>query len=89
MANRVYLTEIPRNPLSSLQNVRVLGNAETFPEDAVDGFGRIYQPATKTIKLNYPGSDSSGARYLDYCDSVTFWNSSPSGGFSFGSMVSS
>jgi len=66
VVNRIYLTDIPRNPFNNLQDITVLGNNEAFPQDAVDGYGWIYQPATKTIKVNWPGSDSGGIRYLDY-----------------------
>lgn len=66
VVNRVYLAKIPKNPFNNLRNIRMIGNNEAFPEDAVDGYAWIYQAATKTIRLNWPGSDSSGLRYFDY-----------------------
>ncbi|MBL7187632.1 MAG: prepilin-type N-terminal cleavage/methylation domain-containing protein [Phycisphaerae bacterium] len=64
--NRTYLARIPKNPFNNLRNIRMIGNNEAFPPDAVDGYAWIYQAATKTIRLNWPGSDSSGVRYFDY-----------------------
>jgi prepilin-type N-terminal cleavage/methylation domain-containing protein len=63
-----YLSERPENPFSSISAIRVFGNDETFPEApvSIDTFGWFYQPATKTFKLNWPGTDSSGKTYFDY-----------------------
>ncbi len=66
VVNRIYLAKMPKNPFNNLQNIRMIGNNEAFPQDAVDGWGWVYQAATKTIKLNWSGSDSSGLRYFDY-----------------------
>jgi len=66
VVNRIYLAKIPKNPFNNLQNIRMIGNNEAFPPDAVDGYAWVYQAATKTIRLNWPGSDSSGLRYFDY-----------------------
>ncbi len=66
VVNGTYLAKIPKNPFNNLRNIRVIGNNEAFPPDAVDGYAWIYQAATKTIRLNWPGSDSSGVRYFDY-----------------------
>jgi len=66
VVNRIYLAKIPKNPFNNLLNIRMIGNSENFPQDAVDGYGWIYQAATKTIRFNWPGSDSSGVRYFDY-----------------------
>lgn len=65
-ANQDYLAKMPKNPFNNLQNIRTIGNNEDFPADAVDGYGWVYQAATKTIRLNWPGVDSSGLRYFDY-----------------------
>jgi general secretion pathway protein G len=61
-----YLLKIPKNPFSNRQNIRMIGNSETFPQNPIDGYGWIYQAATKTIRLNWPGSDPVGIRYFDY-----------------------
>lgn len=64
--NKEYLAKIPKNPFNNLQNIRMIGNSEAFPAAAIDGYGWVYQAATKTIRLNWPGVDSSGLRYFDY-----------------------
>ncbi len=63
-----YLSERPENPFSNISAIKVFGNNETFPESPVmvDTFGWLYQPATKTFKLNWPGTDSAGKTYFDY-----------------------
>lgn len=61
-----YLIKIPRNPFNNLQNIKMIGNSEAFPGAAIEGYGWVYQAATKTIRLNWPGVDSSGLPYFDY-----------------------
>ena len=61
-----YLLKIPKNPFNNRQNIRMIGNSEAFPQNPIDGYGWIYQAATKTIRLNWPGSDPDGIRYFDY-----------------------
>lgn len=55
-----YIRRMPKNPFNDLQNVKMIGNNETFPGSAVEGYGWIYQPATKTIRINYDGIDEQG-----------------------------
>ncbi len=64
--NQDYLAKVPENPFNNLQSIRMIGNSESFPSGAVDGYGWVYQAATKTIRLNWPGADSSGLRYFEY-----------------------
>ncbi len=66
VVNETYLARVPKNPFNNLRSIRMLGNAESFPGAATEGYGWIYQAATKTIRLNWPGADSSGLRYFDY-----------------------
>ena len=66
VVDQTYMANIPKNPFNDLRNIRMIENAEAFPAEAVDGFAWIYKPATKTIRLNWPGSDSSGLLYFDY-----------------------
>ena len=66
VVDETYMAKIPKNPFNDLRNIRMVGNAEAFPAEPVDGFAWIYKPATKTIKLNWPGSDSHGLAYFDY-----------------------
>ena len=66
VVGRVYLVKIPKNPFNNLRNIKMIGNNEAFPQDAVGGYAWVYQAATKTIRLNWPGSDLHGLRYFDY-----------------------
>ena len=61
-----YLMKIPKNPFNDLDTIQIIGNSGTFPANAGGGFGWSYQPATKTIRLDWPGADNSGIRYYDY-----------------------
>ncbi|MCJ7776730.1 MAG: prepilin-type N-terminal cleavage/methylation domain-containing protein [Sedimentisphaerales bacterium] len=63
-----YLPEIPTNPFNGKVVVKMIGNSETFPTQPISTnlYGWIYKPATKTIKLNWPGIDSAGVAYFDY-----------------------
>jgi general secretion pathway protein G len=61
-----YLKKMPKNPFNELQNVSMVGNSETFPANPVAGCGWVYQPATKTIRLSWPGSDADGIAYYNY-----------------------
>jgi type II secretory pathway pseudopilin PulG len=61
-----YLRAMPRNPFNNLNTMRVLGNGEAFPVDATGDFGWIYQPASRTVRLDWPGEDDKGIRYYDY-----------------------
>lgn len=61
-----YLTEMPKNPFNDSKTVMMLGNTETFPSDPTGTFGWIYKPATKKIRLDWPGTDKDGIQYYDY-----------------------
>jgi prepilin-type N-terminal cleavage/methylation domain-containing protein len=61
-----YLSEMPENPFNTRQDVKMIGNSEAFPGDPSGGFGWVYQPATKTIRLDWPGTDKNAIRYFDY-----------------------
>lgn len=61
-----YLQKMPENPFNKLDTMNVIGNDETFPAEATGDYGWIYQPATKTIRLDWPGTDENGLRYYDY-----------------------
>jgi len=60
------LLQIPGNPFNDLRRVRIIGNEEAFPGEATGHDGWIYQPATKTIRVDWPGTDPHGVRYFDY-----------------------
>ncbi len=61
-----YLRKIPANSFNNESGVQILGGSENFPEYATGNYGWIYQPATKTIRLDWPGTDSAGVAYYDY-----------------------
>lgn len=61
-----YLRVIPTNPFNNKNSIKVLGPNQSFPKSADGNFGWIYKPATKVIKLDWPGTDKYGVRYYDY-----------------------
>jgi prepilin-type N-terminal cleavage/methylation domain-containing protein len=61
-----YLLEIPENPFNGSSDMTVLANSESFPVDAPGDTGWIYKPATRDIRVNWPGTDTKGMRYYDY-----------------------
>jgi prepilin-type N-terminal cleavage/methylation domain-containing protein len=61
-----YLPKLPDNPFNGLNDMTVLGNSDTFPADAPGDTGWIYKPATREVRLNWPGTDRDGVRYYDY-----------------------
>ena len=61
-----YLHTFPENPFNGSVDFDVIADDETFPTEPTGDFGWVYQPATKTIKLNSPGTDSDDVAYFDY-----------------------
>lgn len=61
-----YLLDIPENPFNNLDTINVIGNTEAFPASATGRFGWAYQPATKTIRLDWPGEGMDGIAYFEY-----------------------
>ena len=66
VASGNYLKKMPKNPFNDLQNIAMVGNSETFPASPVAGCGWVYQPATKTIRLSWSGTDADGIAYYSY-----------------------
>ena len=66
--NGNYLSKTPVNPFSGETVINMVDNDEDFPTEPLvtSLYGWIYQPATKTIKLNWPGTDSEGISYFSY-----------------------
>jgi prepilin-type N-terminal cleavage/methylation domain-containing protein len=60
------LRRMPQNPFNNLGTLLVLQNNEEFPAQATGAYGWIYHPASKTIRLDWPGTDEQGMRYFDY-----------------------
>jgi type II secretion system protein G len=68
-ASQKYLPKIPENPFNNKNRPAVIANTGTITQDMVvspQAIGWIYQPATKTVKLNKAGTDSTGGKYFDY-----------------------
>jgi prepilin-type N-terminal cleavage/methylation domain-containing protein len=67
LTNTHYIRTIPKNPFNGLATISCLGNNADFPANGGTGaYGYLYKPATKTIKLDAPGTDSKGMKYSDY-----------------------
>lgn len=68
ITNNAYLSAMPKNLFNDIATVKVLTNAEAFPVAPIltDMYGWIYKPSTKTVKLNWAGTDSNGTAYMDY-----------------------
>jgi len=66
--NSNYLSKMPANPFSGKTVIKMVYNDEDFPAEPLvtSLYGWIYQPSTKTVKLNWPGTDSDGVAYFDY-----------------------
>ena len=61
-----YVRRIPENPFNDDSVATIIANGDSFPAAADGSTGWIYQPATKNIRLNYPGTDSEGVKYFEY-----------------------
>jgi prepilin-type N-terminal cleavage/methylation domain-containing protein len=61
-----YLKTLPKNPFNDKVPVRMIANDVPFPSEPTGQYGWVYQPQTKTIKLDWPGTDKNGVRYYDY-----------------------
>lgn len=56
--------ETPANPFNGLSTIGPVPGQ--FSAEATGQYGYLYQPTTKTIRLDWPGTDSDGVRYFDY-----------------------
>ena len=63
-----YLSEIPENPLNGYSAFYIVPSTGTITDGMAVGSaqGWVYQPSTKTIKINLTGTDSQGNNYFDY-----------------------
>ena len=62
-----YLSEMPENPFNGYKSIKFIQDGDSYPTEAVSGiYGWAYQCNSKTIKLNYAGTDSKGVSYFDY-----------------------
>jgi tetratricopeptide (TPR) repeat protein/type II secretory pathway pseudopilin PulG/MFS family permease len=61
-----YMRKMPENPFNNLSTMQIVANNEVFPSAATGQYGWIYQAATSTIRLDWPGLDTTGIAYFDY-----------------------
>ena len=61
-----YLKQFPPNPFNDSRNFLVLADSDSLPESATGDYGWIYKPATKQIRLDWPGEDEDGKLYYEY-----------------------
>jgi prepilin-type N-terminal cleavage/methylation domain-containing protein len=61
-----YLASRPKNPFNQLTTIKMIKNVDSMPATATGQYGWIYKPLTKTIKLDWPNTDSQGVLYYDY-----------------------
>lgn len=61
-----YLKSLPKNPFNNLRTITYVGDSETFESKADGKSGWLYKRSTADIRLNWPGSDSRGEKYVDY-----------------------
>jgi len=62
-----YLSTLPTNLYNNLEDVWVLApGLQEFPDEATGEYGWIFDPITKHIRVDWPGTDKDGIRYYDY-----------------------
>jgi type II secretory pathway pseudopilin PulG len=61
-----YLNILPENPFNNKTTFLMIANGVSFPAAPTSQYGWVYQPQTKTIKLDWPGTDKDGVSYYDY-----------------------
>jgi prepilin-type N-terminal cleavage/methylation domain-containing protein len=61
-----YISERPKNPFNNLMTINMIEDDQPFPIEPTGAYGWVYQPQTKTINLDWPGTDKEGIRYYDY-----------------------
>ena len=63
-----YLPKLPTNPFNNKSVLKIIQDNEDFPTEPymVDTFGWVYKAATREIRLNWSGTDSTGVAYFNY-----------------------
>lgn len=63
-----YLPELPENPFNGYSSVYIVQSGTAITDGMAVGSaqGWVYQPSTKTVKINLTGTDSQGKLYFDY-----------------------
>ncbi len=59
-----YVSEFPANPFNSKKSVVMVINDERRTPTGENGW--LYDPQTRTIKLDWPGTDSRSQNFSDY-----------------------
>ncbi len=60
------LRRMPENPFNDLATILMVADGDAFPSPATGDYGWIYQPATRTLRIDWPGCDLDDVPYLDY-----------------------
>jgi type II secretion system protein G len=66
MFHKRYISTLPENPFNNKTTLQIIANNASFPAEPTGQYGWVYQPWTKTIKLDWPGIDSAGVAYFNY-----------------------
>jgi prepilin-type N-terminal cleavage/methylation domain-containing protein len=61
-----YLKTLPGNPFNGKATPLMIADGVPFPSEPTGQYGWVYQPQTKTIKLDWLGTDKDGVSYYDY-----------------------
>jgi general secretion pathway protein G len=61
-----YLTAMPANPLTKLEAVLIVADADPMPDPTGADYGWVYKPLTGEIIANSTGGDASGTAYKTY-----------------------
>jgi len=61
-----YMVSMPENPFNGKTTISIIKDGAVFPAQATGDFGWVYKPASKLIRLDWPGQDKHGTRYFDY-----------------------
>jgi general secretion pathway protein G len=61
-----YLNDFPKNPFNNSITIMDLHDDVDMPESATGDNGWIYKAEGKEIRLDWPGTDSSGNLIYDY-----------------------
>jgi type IV pilus assembly protein PilA len=61
-----YVETAPKNPFNNHWGLTIIGNDDEIPSEPPSLAGWVYQPVTKTIKLDWPGVDKEGVPYYSY-----------------------
>jgi len=69
----IFRIKAPHNAFNGLKTIREIWDGEEFPSQATGNYNWIYQANTKTVKLDWPATDSSGVPYIHYGTELTNW----------------